>query len=180
MNIAVRDTRPAQPAHTQRIELRLATEADAGAIAQLIGAWFPLTVWSDCLTYDADKAAHFIAQGIASWREPFLLAVERGSKNFSEPNLDGNIVGIICWHLDARLTAEPVGVLDLVYVVPRLRRSDLGRRLIMQAIDYSKSQGAAVFNFPIASGMPAQRSLINMLVRHIGAEPVGVLLRKVL
>ena len=65
-------------------------------------------------------------------------------------------------------------------MVPRLRRSDLGRRLIHYAMHISKAEGAKVFNFPVASGMPAQQSLINMLVRHVGAEPVGVILRKVL
>lgn len=182
MNIAVRDVTSAQCTRTQHIELRLATVDDAPVIARLIGAWFPMTTWKDCLTYDEAKAATFIERGIATRCEPFVLAF--GPQNFSDPSLDRNVfqalVGCISWHLDARLTTEPVGVLDEVFVVPRLRRSDLGRRLVMMALHIAKEEGARVMNFPIASGMPEQQSLINMLVRHFGAEPVGVILRKVL
>jgi hypothetical protein len=185
MNIAVRDVTPAHCTRTQHIELRLATVDDASAIAQLISAWFPMTIWQDCLSFDAVKAASFIARGIASGCQPFILALDRPTKNFRGPDSAGNtiqelnLVGCISWHLDARFT-EPIGVLDEVFVVPRLRRSDLGRRLIGLAMHISKEEGAKVFNFPVASGMPEQVSLINMLTRHIGAEPVGVILRKVL
>jgi hypothetical protein len=184
MNIAVRDTRWAHCTRTQHIELRLATVDDVSAIAQLISAWFPMTIWKDCLSFDAVKAAPYIARGIASGCQPFILALDQPTKNFPGPDPAGNtiqpeLVGCISWHLDARFT-EPIGVLDEVFVVPRLRRSDLGRRLIMMAMHISREEGAKVFNFPVASGMPAQVSLINMLTRHIGAEPVGVILRKVL
>jgi GNAT superfamily N-acetyltransferase len=169
MNIAVRDVESA--AHcmrTQHIKLQLATARDAPRIAQMFGVWFPMSIWRDCLTYDATKAASWIARGIASGCVPFVLA------------LDGDeLVGAISWHLDSRFT-EPIGVLDEVFVLPRLQRSDLGRRLIHMAMHIAREEGARVFNFPVCSGMPAQQSLINMLTRHIGAEPVGVILRKVL
>lgn len=165
----------------------MATEDDAPLIAQLFGVFFPMTVWRDCLAFDAAKAAHYIERGIANRTEPFILAFDHGSKNFSDTNLDvtkslwrqPELVGCVSWHLDNRFT-EPVGVLDEVFVLPRLRRSDLGRRLIMLAVHIARTEGAKVFNFPIASGMLAQASLINMLTRHVGAEPVGVILRKVL
>jgi hypothetical protein len=183
MNIAVRDVQPAHCTRTQHIELRLAKVDDAPQIAAMFGVWFPLSIWRDCLTYDQEKAAPWIARGIASGCVPMVLAIERSTKNFSDPNSDGNsipeLVGSISWHLDSRFT-EPIGVLDEVFVLPRLQRSDLGRRLIHMAMHIAKAEGARVFNFPICSGMPAQRSLINMLTKHFGAEPVGVILRKVL
>jgi hypothetical protein len=37
-----------------------------------------------------------------------------------------------------------------------------------------------VINFPIASGMPEQNSLMNMVGRHFGAVPIGMIFRKVL
>lgn len=186
MNIAVRDVRPAAYCtRTQHIELRVAKVDDAPSIVTLFGEWFLMTIWKDCLTFDPAQAITFVERGIKSGCQPFILAFEHPAKNFSNPDLNRNIsqelnlVGCISWHLDARFT-EPIGVLDEVFVIPRLRRSDLGRRLIHYAMYLSKAEGARVFNFPIASGMPAQQSLINMLVRHIGAEPVGVILRKVL
>ena len=183
MNIAARDIAPAAYCtRSQHIELRLARADDAEVIAELFGAWFPTSIWRDCLTYDPAKAASYIAKGITMGVEPFILAHEDPFKKFSatEPRRNGVLVGCVSWHLDGRFTTKPIGVLDEVFVVPRLRRSDLGRRLVHLAMHIAKEEGAAVFNFPVCSGMPEQQSLINMLVNHIGAEPVGAILRKVL
>jgi hypothetical protein len=194
MNMAVRRVAPAPYCtRTQHIELRLATVDDTPGIVRMIDDWFPMTIWKDCLTFDPAKAGMWIERGIRTGCEPFVLAVEAPGK-FPAADLDRNgvqeigaqnqnnfaPVGMISWHLDARLTTRPIAVLDEVFVIPRLRRSDLGRRLILQAMLISEAEGAAVMNFPVASGMPEQQSLINMLVKHIGAEPVGAILRKVL
>lgn len=186
MNMAVRNIRRAHCTRTQHIELRLADVDDAQRIAQLLGVFFAETIWPDCLTFDAARAAVCIERGIRNRTQPFILAFDRGPKKFEDANryetgvLDQvPLVGCVSWHLDNRFT-DPIGVLDEVFVVPRLRRSDLGRRLIMLAVHVGKAEGAKVFNFPVASGMKQQASLINLLTRHVGAEPVGVILRKVL
>jgi N-acetylglutamate synthase-like GNAT family acetyltransferase len=154
--------------HTAHIELRLALPDDTDSIADLFGEWFPMSVWKDCITYDRARAPTVIRRGIEHNYQPFILAHENGA-----------LVGLISWHLDTRYT-DPIGVLDEVFVVPRLVRSDLGARLVFHSIDQAKKCGAKVYNFPLASGMRAQRSLTNMLMKRFHAEPIGVILRKVL
>jgi GNAT superfamily N-acetyltransferase len=146
----------------------MAAAADAEAIADLMAVWFPMSIWADCLTFDAARAVPVIRKGIEIGYQPFILAHDGDT-----------LVGMISWHLDQRYT-EAIGVLDEVFVLPKLVRSDLGARLVWHAIDQAVKKGAGVFNFPLASGMPAQRSLTNMLVKRFNAEPVGLILRKVL
>src|SRR3954463_422918 len=141
------DTRPGRRNRTPHIELRIATVADVEEIADLLGELFRLSRWSGPLSYDRDKAAGFLKLGIERGVEPFILAREPG----------GELVGAISWHLDARLT-QPIGVLDEVFVIPRLMKSDLGLKLIDRMLEVAKLNGAKVFNFPICSGMPEQRS----------------------
>jgi hypothetical protein len=56
----------------------------------------------------------------------------------------------------------------------------LGRRLVGMAIDMARADGCKVMNFPICSGMKEQNSLMNMVGRHFGAEPIGMIFRKAL
>jgi GNAT superfamily N-acetyltransferase len=73
-----------------------------------------------------------------------------------------------------------MAVMDETYTTPEYRRTDLGRRLVATVIDLARGDGCKVINFPICSGMPSQNSLMNMVGRHFGAEPVGMIFRKVL
>jgi GNAT superfamily N-acetyltransferase len=90
------------------------------------------------------------------------------------------LVGLCSYHLYTTYTDKPIAVMDETFVLPRLKRSDLGRRLVGLAIELARADGCAIMNFPIASGLPAQNSLMNMVGRHFGADLVGMIFRKVL
>ena len=92
---------------------------------------------------------------------------------------DNKMVGVCSYHVFS-VFSEPMGVMDETYTIPKYQRTDLGRRLVSMVIDLARADGCKVINFPICSGMPEQNSLMNMVGRHFGAEPVGMIFRKVL
>jgi GNAT superfamily N-acetyltransferase len=164
MNIAPRRLRTATP----HIELRLATKDDVETVVPFLALFFARSRWAEQLTFNSDAATAYLSRAIPTGYAPYIMA------------LDGDrLVGICSYHMYNVFT-EPVGVMDETYVLPDYRRTDLGRRLVYLAMHLAKSEGCKIMNFPVASGMFEQRSLINMLVRHFGCEPMGLLLRKVL
>lgn len=164
MNIAARNLKSATP----HIELRLATKDDVEKLVPFLAGFFARSRWAENLTFHTGKARDYLERAISSGFSPYVLA------------LDGEeLVGCCSYHTYSVFT-DPIAVMDETYVVPRLRRTDLGRRLVYLVIHLAKTDGCKVMNFPVASGMYEQRSLINMLVRHFGCEPMGLLLRKVL
>ncbi|MHC2536989.1 GNAT family N-acetyltransferase [Bradyrhizobium diazoefficiens] len=164
MNIAARGLKSATP----HIELRLATNDDVAKIVPFLAHFFGRSRWAENLAFNSARAQSYLSRAIPSGYAVYVLA------------LDGErLVGLCSYHMYNVFT-DPVGVMDETYVVPELRRSDLGRRLVHLALHLAKGDGCKVMNFPVASGMYEQRSLINMLVRHFDCEPMGLLLRKVL
>jgi len=163
MNIALRSLR--RSTDTSHIEIRLATHDDVPAIAQMFGAYFHATQWAYFLSYDEDKTIKRLHELIAGKRSPHLLA------------FDGHrLVGVLSWHYDNAYVREPIGVMDETYVDPEYRHTNLGRKLVGLALHLAHGDGAPVFNFPIASGLPETRTLVNML-RKFGGEVCGVLVR---
>jgi predicted N-acetyltransferase YhbS len=163
MNIAQRHVR--RSTDTSHIEIRLATHDDVPELARLFGAYFHSTQWQHFLTYDEAKTAKRLHELIEGKRTPHLLAFN-----------GGDMIGVISWHYDSQYVTEPIAVMDETFVSPEYRQTDLGRKLVALALYFAKEDGAAVFNFPIASGLPSTKTLVNML-RKFGGDICGVIVR---
>jgi GNAT superfamily N-acetyltransferase len=148
--------------------VRLATFEDAAMIAEFLGEFFHLSRWAECLEYHQHKAQIYLARALANNFVVYLIALDQDK-----------MVGVCSYHVFDVFT-NPMAVMDETYVIKRLQRTDLGRRLITTILALAKADGCAVINFPICSGMPEQNSLMNMVGKHFGADPVGMIFRKVL
>lgn len=168
MNMAVRDPHTKRNTSSSHIDIRLGKAADARMIARFLGEFFAVSRWADNLTFDAGKATNFLHQTIDSGFMVYLLAME-----------GEEMVGVCSYHVWDVFT-DPIAVMDETYVVPKYRFTDLGRRLIATVLSLAKGDGCALMNFPICSGMAEQNSLMNMVGRHFGATPVGMIFRKAL
>jgi GNAT superfamily N-acetyltransferase len=168
MNIATHDLRSARRTSTPHIEVRLGQVTDVPRIADFLEMFFHLTPWSRVVRFKKDGALAYLTMAIGNGYAPHACAFDAEE-----------LVGICSYHVYSAYT-DPIAVMDETYVLPRLKRTDLGRRLVSLAIDLARGDGCKVMNFPIASGLPAQNSLMNMVGRHFGAEPVGMIFRKVL
>lgn len=169
MTIAMRELRAARRTSTPSIEVRLGQADDVDRIADLLERFFGMTIWAQHMTFNKDGALAYLRYAIPAGYAPHALA------------FDGDeLVGLCSYHLYSAYTVPPIAVMDETFVLPRLRRSDLGRRLVALAIDLARADGCAIMNFPIASGLPAQNSLMNMVGNHFGADYVGTIFRKVL
>jgi GNAT superfamily N-acetyltransferase len=168
MNMALRDLPGRRSTSSSHVELRLAKAEDAAMIAKFLGDFFALSRWADNLSFHENKAAVYLTRVIGSGFAPYLLA------------MDGKeMVGVCSYHTFDVFT-DPIAVMDETYVLPKYKRTDLGRRLVATIIDLARGDGCKVMNFPICSGMTEQNSLMNMIGRHFGAHPVGMIFRKLL
>jgi GNAT superfamily N-acetyltransferase len=169
MNIAAPQPRAARrTVRTPHIEVRLGRTEDAPQVAQFLEMFFHATPWSKTMRFNAKSALEYLTRCIGTGYAPHALA------------FDGEeLVGMCSYHIYSVYT-DPIAVMDECYVLPRLRRTDLGRRLVGLAIDLARTDGCAVMNFPIASQLPSQNGLMNMVGRHFGAEYVGMIFRKAL
>ena len=169
MNIERHDLHTAKRTSTPHIELRLGKLADVETIVDLLGRFFGMTIWSQHMTFNKEGADAYLRYAIPAGFAPHVLA------------FDGDeLVGLCSYHLYSSHTKPAIAVMDETFVLPRLRRTDLGRRLVALVIELARADGCAIMNFPIASGLPAQNSLMNMVGRHFGADLVGCIFRKVL
>ena len=168
MNIASPEPATRRRTSTSHIEIRLAKPGDETKLVDLLELFFSLSAWKGAMRFHRDKTLLHLTGVLAMGRAPYIMA------------LDGDeLVGVCSYHIWSSCT-DPIAVLDECFVLPRLRRTDLGRRLIFLALHLAKGDGCVAFHFPIASGMPAQNSLMNMVGRHFGAEYIGTIFRKVL
>ena len=168
MNMHTGNLRRSRQTATPHIELRLARVEDAVKIAPLLGAFFARSQWANDLAFHEGKALSYLQRVIGSGYAPYIIA------------LDGEeLVGVCSYHTYDVFT-DPIAVMDETYVVPRYRFTDLGRRLVALSIEMARADRCKVINFPIASGMPEQNGLMNMVGRHFGAVPIGMIFRKVL
>lgn len=169
MNMQTKNLKPQKrTVTTPHIEVRLARLDEVEKLMNFLQVFFDASRWSDSLKYDRDKAWRFLHYAIGTGSTPYIIALE-----------GDELVGVGSYHTFDVFT-QPIGVLDECFVVPKYRRTDLGRRLVALIIDLAKADGCAVLNFPICSGMKEQNSLMNMVGRHFGAIPVGMIFRKVL
>ena len=146
----------------------MAEVGDVEKIVPFLADFFARSCWSRDLSFNAQKSAKYLIGAIGSGYAPYVIA------------MDGDeLVGLCSYHTFDVFT-DPIAVMDETYVVSRYHRTDLGRRLIAMVLALAKGEGCKVMNFPIASGMPEQNSLMNMVGRHFGAQYVGMIFRKVL
>ena len=169
MNMPVIETRkPKRTVHTPHIEIRLAVKEDAAMIAEFLGAFFYRSCWAEHLEYHQKKAEIYLSHALGSQYAVYVLAMDKD-----------RMVGVCSYHIFNVFT-DPMAVMDETYTSPEFRRTDLGRRLVAVAIDLARGDGCKLMNFPICSGMVAQNSLMNMVGRHFGAKPVGMIFSKAL
>jgi GNAT superfamily N-acetyltransferase len=148
--------------------VRLANKDDADMIAEYLGVFFKQSYWANDLEYHQQKAATYLSHALGSQFAVYVLAMD-GDK----------MVGVCSYHVFDVFT-DPMAVMDETYASPEYHFTDLGRRLVATALHLANGDGCKLMNFPICSGMHAQNSLMNMLGRHFGARPVGMIFSKAL
>lgn len=168
MNMTTRDLPTRRSTSSSHIELKLATPEHVNALAAFLGAFFAQSGWAENLEYDERKAHNYLSYGLSLGQLVYLLAME-----------GEEIVGVCSYHT-FDVFKRPIAVMDETYTIERLRHTDLGRRMIATIIDLATTDGCGVMNFPICSGMREQNSLMNMVGRHFGARPTGMIFTKVL
>ena len=172
MNIPViKLPKPKRTVRTPHINVRMAESADAPMLADFLGEFFELSGWAKHLKYHREKSERYLANAVGTQFAMYVIALD---------TLDNNkLVGVCSYHV-FDVFSEPMGVMDETYTIPKYQRTDLGRRLVDMVITLARNDGCKVINFPICSGMPAQNSLMNMIGRHFGGEPVGMIFTVVL
>jgi GNAT superfamily N-acetyltransferase len=169
MNMIAPEVPTARRTHTPHIDVRLGTPDDIPQIMDLLERFFCMTIWAQHMKFNKTGALAYLNYAIPRGYAPHALAFDKEE-----------LVGLCSYHLYTAYTDKPIAVMDETFVIPKLRRSDLGRRLVSLAIDLARADGCAIMNFPIASGLPAQNSLMNMIGHHFDGEAVGMIFRKVL
>lgn len=169
MNVAVTELKkPKRTVRTPHIEIRMAEAKDAAMIAAFLGSFFKLSIWSEFLAYHEERTRKYLEVAVGTEFAMYVVA------------MDGEeMVGVCSYHIFSVYT-EPIAVMDETYTIPRFRRTDLGRRLVGLVIELARRGGCKVINFPICSGLKEQNSLMNMIGKHFGAVPVGMIFRKAL
>lgn len=167
MNMSVTELKkPKRTVRTPHINIRMAESKDAAMIAEFLGNFFEVSAWSKYLKYHRERTQAYLEVAVGTEFAMYVMA------------MDGDeMVGVCSYHVFA-VFSEPMAVMDETYTTPKYRRTDLGRRLIATVIELARGDGCKVMNFPICSGMKEQNSLMNMVGRHFGAEPVGMIFRK--
>jgi GNAT superfamily N-acetyltransferase len=121
------------------------------------------------MEFDPNINARWLTTAIRSRHSHYIVADE-----------GGKIVGLISYHIDDSFSAKPLAVLGEVYALAEYRKSFIGRRLVLAAMDMAKNHsGANCMHIPLSSGHKAMPTLVN-LFKKFGAEEIGVIMRKVL
>jgi len=168
MNMLVTElAKPKRTVRTPHINIRLAEAPDAAPLARFLGTFFARSEWASCLEYHEGKSRLYLEHALNTKFAMYVIA------------LDGDeIVGVCSYHVFDVFT-DPLAVMDETYTTEKYQRTDLGRRLVAMVLELAKTvDGCKVMNFPICSGMKEQNSLMNMVGRHFGAKPVGMIFRK--
>jgi L-amino acid N-acyltransferase YncA len=147
------------------IDFRLAVQEDAPALALLMEQFFNEAGYKDRgIVYSVERAEAWLAGVITRGAVPHIIAIKHRK-----------IVGAISYSLDDTFCAEPVAILNTIYVVPGERRSALGRLLVTLASDLAKQDGACAFHAILASGMIEQKTLTNLFARE-DFDRIGVVM----
>lgn len=155
---------PDETPPTRRVRLTVATISDIDAIESLLVPYFHEFNPSKSLTLNPVKAR--------AWRYD---ALKRGVPHILLWK-DGEPIGLIAWHYDQSFTHEPIADLKEFYVLPEFRKTPAGRVLLAAMIDVARHEGAKLVHAEISSGLPAAKTLANLLRKH-GAVETGATLQ---
>lgn len=150
----------------QSVSFRLATSDDAPELTAMYASFFGEAVYKDYVEFDPVRAEDYLRRVIGAGLLPHITA-----------RIDGALVGSVSYSLDHNFSRHPIAVLGELFVVPRHRRSPLGRMLVSHAVELAKGDGATVFHAPVASGMREAKSLFNLLTKG-GFEQMGYIMRR--
>jgi N-acetylglutamate synthase-like GNAT family acetyltransferase len=109
--------------------VRVATVGDIDAIVDLLERFFGQTIWAQHMTFNRPGALAYLKFSIPAGYAPHALAFDQAE-----------LVGLCSYHLYSAYTNKPIAVMDETFVIPRLRRSDLGRRLVGLAIELARGE----------------------------------------
>jgi GNAT superfamily N-acetyltransferase len=152
----------------ENIDFGLALPSDAGELARLHAQFFGEARYKDRgIVYSESKAEAWLGDVIQYGSCPHIIA--------RTPGYQGEIVGVISYTLDDTFCEEPVAVLHTFYVVPKHRRSAIGRVLVALVTEMAEGDGACAFHAPLASGMVETGSLINLFTRA-GFTEIGTIM----
>jgi GNAT superfamily N-acetyltransferase len=151
-----------------QVNIKLASEADIPALVDLFATFFSESHYRPHLTFDPERATAYLQMAIGTGHSPHICA-----------EVDGKLVGVICYHIDTSFSVEPLAVLDEVYVLEPYRLTRIGRTLVAHALTLAKGDGAVCMHIPLSSGHKAMPTLVN-LWKKFGAEEIGTIMRKVL
>lgn len=151
------------------VDFRLAAADDAPELALLFQRFFAEAGYKDRgIEYSLEASQRWLTSVISRGVCPHLVAVAVNDKK---------IVGVVSYDLDKTFCVQPVAVMHTIYVTPEWRMSAVGRVLASLIVDMAAKDGACAFHAPIASGMRAAQSLVN-LFKHDGFETVGVIMAR--
>jgi L-amino acid N-acyltransferase YncA len=149
------------------VDIRLAKPDDAPELALLFQKFFAEAGYKDRgIEYSLEASERWLHSVISRGVCPHLVAIGVEDKA---------IVGVVSYDLDSTFCVRPVAVMHTIYVVPEWRLSAIGHVLVALVVDMAAKDGACAFHAPIASGMRAAQSLVN-LFKHEGFDPVGVIM----
>jgi GNAT superfamily N-acetyltransferase len=158
------DAQPDKPT----IELRLATVDDVDDLVLLFATFFRQSHYQPHLEFDPATCAKYLRKVITTGFSPHIVAI-----------INGQLAGVISYHLDDSFSKHPLVVMDEVYALDEYRGTGIGRALVAACMDLARNDGATCMHIPLTSGHKAMPSLIN-LFKKFGAEEIGIVMRKVL
>jgi GNAT superfamily N-acetyltransferase len=154
--------------HRPVVELRMATIEDVPKLVDLFDRFFEETHYADHLDYSPDNSRRYLAHVIGTGMSPHILAV-----------LGGDVIGVLSYHIDRSFCAQPLAILDEVYVIPEFAGTPVGRALVSSAMDICRDvEGANCFHAVLSSGHKRAKTLVN-LFKKFGAQEIGTVMRKV-
>ena len=154
---------------TPDIEIRMATIDDVPKLCRLFGYFYEDSRWFGIIHYQPAKALRHLRYAIENGAYIYIVA------------FDGDqMVGVISYSIFQAM-CDPIAVMEETYLLKPYRRTDLGLKMVMLAMEVAKkSDNCKIFNFPLCSGMQETQSYTNMLAKHFDAKPVGVVMSVVL
>jgi len=138
-------------------EFRVAVPEDIEHLVGLYGEYFAESYLPGMgLVYDPKRAWSTLYRHISKGDNPHLIAVEKKTSK---------LVGAVSYNINHDFTTEPFANLDKLYVLPKWRKSAVGRVLMTLCLEIARADKAIAFNAPLNSGLAETRSAANMLAK---------------
>jgi hypothetical protein len=149
-----------------KLEFRLASPADVPQLARVLRDYMNTTDWAQFMTFDLERTVKHLNHEIASGETVYLLALQGPV-----------IVGLASYSILHHFTTEPIALFQEIWVREDYHHSAVGRILVALATDLAKGDGAVAIHAPMASGLPAARSLKNLFFKG-GYHEFGYMMRR--